>query len=235
MRSVLQMGIGQVGNVRGTKNQLPGWTYHRWGNFADFTRAHRHILLYDPAAKERIWYPKVVVGNMEPTTVSSETAITDVPTGTQTGEFQVTLRFSEVQEIADFMLRRVTSSGDPSDGTLEAPPAEENPEPDPLKRRIAIPPRWTDILVPGASLPLFVAHDVNDVDTFKTSLTAALAAADPPWTVTALAYAGGIELASSGEEGPSPAWHCDAVYGDALAAVRRERRCRAADSCRRGI
>ena len=81
-----------------------------------------------------------------------------------------------------------------------------NPEPDPLKRRIPIPPRWTDILVPSASLPLFVAHNVSDdgVDTFQTSLTAALAAADPPWTVTALAYAGGIELASSGEEGPRP-------------------------------
>ena len=191
-------------DVRGTGNQLPGWTYHRYGNFSDFTHAHRHILLYDPAAKERIWYPKVVVGNTEPTTVSSSTAITDVPTGTQTGAFQVTLAFSEVQEIADFMLRRVTSSGDPSGGTLEAPPAEMNPEPDPLKRRIPIPPRWTDILVPGTSLPLFVAHNVSDdgVDTFQTSLTAALAAADPPWTVTALAYAGGIELASSGEEGP---------------------------------
>ena len=193
-------------DVRGTKNQLPGWTYHRWGNFSDFTHAHRHILLYDPAAKERIWYPKVVVGNKEPTTVSSSTAITDVPTGPQTGEFQVTLGFSEVQEIADFMLTHVTSFGDPSNGTLEAPPAEVNPEPIPEKRRIPIPPQWTDILVPGASLPLFVAHDVSDdgVDTFKTSLTAALAAADPPWTVTALAYAGGIELASSGEEGPRP-------------------------------
>ncbi len=192
-------------DVRGTKNQLPGWTYHRYGNFSDFTHAHRHILLYDPAAKERIWYPKVVVGNTEPTTVSTSTAITDVPTGPQTGEFQVTLGFSEVQEIADFMLRRVTFHGDNSSGTLEAPPEVNN---DPVKenRRIPIPPQWTDILVPGASLPLFVAHNVSDdgVDTFKTSLTTALASADPPWTVTALTYAGGIELASSGKEGPRP-------------------------------
>ena len=190
-------------NVRGTNNQLPGWTYHRWGNFSDFTHAHRHIVMYDPAAKETIWYPKVVVGNMEPTTVSSSTAITDVPTGTQTGEFQVTLGFSEVQEIADFMLTRVTSSGDDSNGTLEAPP-EVNNDPDPLKRRITIPPRWTDILVPGASVSIFVAHNVSDegVATSQTSLTAALAAADPPWTVTEMAYAGGIEIASSGKEGP---------------------------------
>ena len=178
-----------------------GWTNHRYTNWSDFARDHRHVPRYYPAAKEPIWYPKVVVGDTEKTTVSSATAITDVPTGTQTGEFQVTLGFSEVQEIAAFMQKRVTFPGDRSGGTYEDPP-EVNNDPDPLKRRIPIPPRLSDIPVPGASLPLFVAHDVNDVDTFKTSLTAALAAADPPWTVTALAYAGGIELASSGEEGP---------------------------------
>ena len=186
----------------GTDTYSDGWTSHRLTNFSDYTRDHRHVPMYYPAAKEPIFYPKVVVGDTDKTTVSSATAITDVPSGTQTGEFQVTLRFSEVQDIADFMLTHITSNGDPSGGTLEAPPAEVNPEPIPEKRRIPIPPQWTDILVPGASLSLFVAHDVNDVDTFKTSLTAALAAADPPWTVTALAYAGGIELASSGEEGP---------------------------------
>ena len=185
----------------GTDTYSDGWTSHRLTNFSDYTRDHRHVPMYYPAAKEPIFYPKVVVGDTDKTTVSKATAITDVPSGTQTGAFQVTLRFSEVQEIADFMLTHITSDGDPSGGTLEAPP-EVNNDPDPLKRRISIPPQWTDILVPGASLPLFVAHDVNDVDTFKTSLTAALAAADPPWTVTALAYAGGIELASSGEEGP---------------------------------
>ena len=178
-----------------------GWTNHRYTNWSDFTRDHRHVPRYYPAAKEPIWYPKVVVGDTDKTTVSSATAITDVPTGTQTGAFQVTLRFSEVQEIADFMQKRVTFPGDASGGTYEDPP-EVNNDPDPLKRRIPIPPRISDIPVPGASLSLFVAHDVNDVDTFQTSLTAALAAADPPWTVTALAYAGGIELASSGKEGP---------------------------------
>ena len=189
----------------GTAHEAPGWTNHRHTNYADYTRQHRHVPMYYPAAKEPIWYPKVVVGDTDVTTVSTTTAITDVPTGPQTGEFQVTLGFSEVQEIADFMLRRVTFHGDNSSGTLEAPPEVNN---DPVKenRRIPIPPQWTDILVPGASLPLFVAHNVSDagVDTFKTSLTTALASADPPWTVTALAYAGGIELASSGEEGPRP-------------------------------
>ena len=167
----------------GTEDESPGWTYHRWSNHSDYTRAHRHIVMYYPAAKEPIFYPKVVVGNTDKTTVSSATAVTDVPSGTQTGEFQVTLRFSEVQEINAFMVNRVTFT-----------PSQRSPLPPP--------PRRTDILVSGASLPLFVAHDVNDVDTFKTSLTAALAAADPPWTVTALAYAGGIEIASSGKEGP---------------------------------
>ena len=163
--------------VTGTEGEARGWTYHRWGNNSDFTRSHRHIPMYDPAEKELIFYPKVVVGNTDKTTVSSSTAITDVPTGTQTGEFQVTLGFSEVQEINDFTVNRVTFT-----------PSQRSPLP--------APPRRADILVPGASLPLFVAHDVNDVDTFKTSLTAALAAADPPWTVTEMAYAGGIKLAS---------------------------------------
>ena len=163
--------------VTGTEGEARGWTYHRWANNSDFTRSHRHIPMYDPAEKELIFYPKVVVGNTDKTTVSSSTAITDVPTGTQTGEFQVTLGFSEVQEINDFTVNRVTFT-----------PSQRSPLP--------APPRRADILVPGASLPLFVAHDVNDVDTFKTSLTAALAAADPPWTVTEMAYAGGIKLAS---------------------------------------
>ena len=161
--------------------------------------------MYYPAAKEPIWYPKVVVGDTDVTTVSTETAITDVPTGTQTGEFQVTLRFSEVQEIADFMVNRFTSAGDPSNGTLEAHP-DVNDDPIPENRRIPIPPHRSDISVPGASLPLFAAHNVSDEGVAKSqqSLTAALAAADPPWTVTALAYAGGIELALSGKEGPRP-------------------------------
>ena len=187
----------------GTETLNDGWTNHRYTNWSDYTRDHRHIPMYYPAAKEPIWYPKVVVGNTENlTTVSSLTAITDVPTGTQTGEFQVTVGFSEVQEIADFMVNRFTFHGDESRGTVEREP-EVDDDPIPENRRLnTLPPHRRDIPVPGASLPLFVAHDVNDVDTFKTSLTAALAAADPPWTVTALAYAGGIELASSGKEGP---------------------------------
>ena len=193
--------------TNGTSTPFPSdsWTNHRLTNFSDYTRDHRHVPMYYPAAKEPIWYPKVVVGDTDKTTVSTTTAITDVPSGTQTGEFPVTLGFSEVQETADFMVNRFTSAGDPSNGTLEAH-EDVNRDPDPLKRRIPIPPHRTDIPVPGASLPLFVAHNVSDagVAASQTSLTAALAAADPPWTVTALAYAGGIELALSGEEGPRP-------------------------------
>ena len=154
-----------------TKHQSPGWTYHRYANHRDFTRSHRHIPMYEPEEKEVIFYPKVVVGNTDVTTVSTTTAITDVPTGTQTAEFQVTLGFSEVQEIADFTVERVIHQNSGA-------------------RR--------DIPVPGASVSIFVAHDVSEkgVNDFKEELTTALAAADPPWTVTALTYAGGIKLAS---------------------------------------
>ena len=174
--------------------QTPGWTYHRWGNNSDYTRHHRHIPMYDPEEKEVIFYPKVVVGNTDVTTVSTATEITDVPSGTQTGAFQVTLGFSEVQEIADFTVNRVTfeevkstTTGGPYPAVLTAPP-------------------WrSDIPVSGASVSIFVAHDVSEagVNDFKEELTTALAAADPPWTVTALTYAGGIKLASLEGHGPA--------------------------------
>ena len=187
----------------GTDHESPGWTNHRHTNYSDFTRGHRHVPMYYPAAKEPIWYPKVVVGDTDVTTVSTTAAITDVPSGTQTGAFQVTLGFSEVQEIADFMRSHRTFEWDRSRGTVEATP-EVNPDPNPLNRRLSLPPPRHDILVPAASVSIFVAHNVSadGVATSQQSLTAALAAADPPWTVTALAYTGGIELASSGKEGP---------------------------------
>ena len=190
----------------GTETAQPGWTNHRHTNYADFTRAHRHIPMYDPAEKETIYYPKVVVGDTDVTTVSTVPAITDVPSGTQTGAFQVTLGFSEVQEIADFMRSHRTFHWDQSRGTVEHEPLvpEVLNDPVPVNRRVPLPPPRRDILVPGASVSIFVAHNVSDdgVTTSQQSLTAALAAADPPWTVTALAYTGGIELASSGKEGP---------------------------------
>ena len=155
----------------GTNAQSRGWTRHRYRNDSDFTRSHRHTPMYEPEEKEVIFYPKVVVGNTDKTTVSTVPAITNVPTGIQTGAFQVTLAFSEVQEIADFTVNRVIHE---SYGTRE------------------------DIPVRGASVSIFVAHDVSDdgVATSQQSLTAALAAADPPWTVTEMTYAGGIKLAS---------------------------------------
>ncbi len=171
--------------------EFRGWTRHRTGNNADWTRDHRHVPMYDTAVKEPIYYPKVVVGDTDVTTVSSLTAITDVPSGTQTGEFQVTLAFSEVQEIADFTVDRRTFDGVKSavvEGSIPLP----------------APPARSDLPVPGASLSLFVGHDVSaaGVAKFQTSLAEALAAADPPWTVTALAAAGEVKIASSGKEGP---------------------------------
>ena len=149
----------------------PGWAYHRRGNQNDATVSHFHIPLYDPAEKELIHYPKVVVGNTDVTTVSPVLEITNVPSGTQTGAFQVTLTFSEVQEISDFTRNYVYHR-------------------DTGAKR--------DVLVPGASVSIFVAHDVRDdgVAVSQKSLTAALAAADPPWTVTEMTYAGGIKIAS---------------------------------------
>ena len=67
----------------------------------------------------------------------------------------------------------------------------------------SVPPTRSDIIVPGASVSIFVAHDVSDdgVATSQQSVTAALAAADPPWTVTKMTYAGGIKIASLGPHG----------------------------------
>ncbi len=178
----------------GTEDESPGWTYHRYGNQSDYTRHHRHIPVYEPEQKELIYYPKVVVGNTDKTTVSTATAITDVPTGTQTGAFQVTLEFSEVQEIQDFMLSRVTFDGVKSAVT-------GGPE----SVALTAPPLRHDISVPGASVSIFVAHDVSEkgVNEFKEELTTALAAADPPWTVTAMTYAGGIKIASLERHSPA--------------------------------
>ena len=158
-----------------TDASFPGWTNHRRGNQNDATVSHFHIPLYDPAEKELIHYPKVVVGNTDVTTVSTVPEITNVPTGTQTGAFQVTLAFSEIQEIADFTVNRVYHQAG----------------------------RRRDIPVPGASVSIFVAHDVSDegVAESKKLLTAALAAGEPSWTVTAMTYAGGADPASLGPHG----------------------------------
>ena len=96
--------------------------------------------MYDPAeaGKEHIFYPKI-----EEADTPATTAI-EVPGGTQTGAFTVTLSFSD-------------------NGVFEG-------------------------------------HHLSDekVAAFKAALTTALAAdASSPWTVTALAYAGGIQTAAS--------------------------------------
>ena len=116
------------------------WASHRVGNNADTTAAHRHIPMYDPKEKGLIYYPKL---EFDATPATTEI---DVPGGTQTGSFTVTLRFSDTV----------------------------------------------------GEMSTFEGHDTSDesVDEFKNRLTTALAAADPPWTVTEMAYAGGIKVAS---------------------------------------
>ena len=117
-----------------------GWANHRVGNNGDNTVTHRHIPTYDPAVKERIYYPKL---EFDATPATTEI---DVPGGTQTGSFTVTLRFFET----------------PAEGSI------------------------------------FEGHDTSDgaVEAFQERLTTALAAAEPPWTVTEMTYAGGIKVAS---------------------------------------
>ena len=117
-----------------------GWASHRVGNNGDNTAAHRHIPMYDPAVKERIYYPKLEFADTPATTEI------DVSGGTQTGSFTVTLRFSDTV----------------------------------------------------GEMSTFEGHDTSDeaVDEFKNRLTTALAAAEPPWTVTEMTYAGGAEPAS---------------------------------------
>ena len=117
-----------------------GWANHRVGNNGDATVTHRHIPTYDPAVKERIYYPKL---EFDATPATTEI---DVPGGTQTGSFTVTLRFFET----------------PAGGSI------------------------------------FEGHDTSDgaVEAFQERLTTALAAAEPPWTVTEMTYAGGIKIAS---------------------------------------
>ena len=118
-----------------------GWANHRVGNNGDNTTVtHRHIPMYDPAVKERIYYPKL---EFDATPATTEI---DVPGGTQTGSFTVTLRFFET----------------PAEGSI------------------------------------FEGHDTRDgaVEAFQERLTTALAAAEPPWTVTEMTYAGGIKIAS---------------------------------------
>ena len=131
-----------------TGNPVRGWAYHRITDTQErnqnFLRielnfyTHYHVPRYDPADKPHIFYPKLE----RPDTPATTTM--DVPSGTQTGSFTVTLRFSD-------------------NGVFEG-------------------------------------HHLSDekVAAFKDKLTTALAAdASSPWTVTALAYAGGIQTAAS--------------------------------------
>ena len=139
---------GGYGYVTGAGAPVRGWAFHHIANTQ--TRnvndarvekrlyKHYHVPRYDPADKPHIFYPKIEVADTPATTAI------EVPGGTQTGEFTVTLSFSD-------------------DGVFEG-------------------------------------HHLSDekVAAFKTALTTALAAdASSPWTVTALAYAGGIQTAAS--------------------------------------
>ena len=86
------------GEAAGTNRE--GWAYHKVGDTQDDfqtqgtdwarrTYSHYHVPRYDPADKPHIFYPK-----LERPDTPATTAI-EVPGGTQTGAFTVTLSFSD--------------------------------------------------------------------------------------------------------------------------------------------
>ena len=104
-RYLIDWGVdGDIGDAGGGNAGSPirGWPYHNVGN-SKVTRnagnqrteqrfySHYHVPRYDPAlpGKEAIFYPKIEeVGSRAQTTMV-------VPSGTQTGEFTVTLKFAD--------------------------------------------------------------------------------------------------------------------------------------------
>ena len=115
--------------------QITGTNHKSYTLNLDGELNHRHIPMYDPAlpGKEDIFYPKIELADTPATTAI------EVPGGTQTGEFTVTLSFTD-------------ESG------------------------------------------LFEGHDFSKS---VPALTAAVQAADAPWTVTSVTPA--VRVASSGE------------------------------------
>ena len=86
------------GAAAGTNRE--GWSFHKVGDTQDDfqtegrdwarrTYSHYHVPRYDPADKPHIFYPKIEVADTPATTAI------EVPGGTQTGEFTVTLSFSD--------------------------------------------------------------------------------------------------------------------------------------------
>ena len=100
-------GVDAGTGSRGGSNTVRGWAYHkvsdsqvtfypaRGGDPHSNRRdelnfyTHYHVPRYDPADKPHIFYPKIEVAD-----TSATTAI-EVPEGTQTGAFTVTLSFSD--------------------------------------------------------------------------------------------------------------------------------------------
>ena len=94
----------QVGWIEDYGAPVPGWAFHKvedtpprgpgpgeqqGRDHAVRTHSHYHVPRYDPADKPHIFYPKIEVADTPATTAI------EVPGGTQTGEFTVTLRFSD--------------------------------------------------------------------------------------------------------------------------------------------
>ena len=97
-RELTDWGVESV--IGGNGAPLEGWTYHKIADTADRflsqgtdwarrTYSHYHVPRYDPADKPHIFYPKIEVADTPATTAI------EVPGGTQTGAFTVTLSFSD--------------------------------------------------------------------------------------------------------------------------------------------
>ena len=99
-RYLLNWGVD--GDLGSGQSPIRGWAYHWVDDSATGARdgdwridpryySHYHVPRYDPAlpGKEAIFYPKIEeAGSRAQTTM-------DVPSGTQTGEFTVTLKFND--------------------------------------------------------------------------------------------------------------------------------------------
>ena len=99
-RYLLNWGVD--GDVDSNQSPIRGWAYHWIDDSATGARdgdwridpryySHYHVPRYDPAlpGKDAIFYPKIEKAGSRATTTM------DVPSGTQTGEFTVTLKFAD--------------------------------------------------------------------------------------------------------------------------------------------
>ena len=90
---------------RAVEDSRPGQSTQDVLNINTGRYSHRHVPMFDPAVKGAIFYPKIELADTPATTAI------DVPSGTQTGAFTVTLSFVDdgIFEVHDFSKAGVTA------------------------------------------------------------------------------------------------------------------------------